>query len=392
MQRLAKSAARITGGAHLPRRRLCTVDFKKLLASGHPACNISSSVVEKVGKRLHLRPNHPLNLVKCKIENYFNAYAVLSGQETFKLFDDLSPIVDTKSCFDDLLVAEGHVSRRPSDTYYITDDTVLRTHTSAHQSHLIRSGETAFLCTGDVYRRDEIDSSHYPVFHQMEGVRIFERGSDKKVVEEDLKAVLTGLVHHLFGAVQMRLKADYFPFTEPSFEVEVLFNDKWLEVLGCGVIHDEVMARAGQAGRVGWAFGLGLERLAMIQFCIPDIRLFWTDDERFLGQFKGLDAFSSTTFQPYSKYPFCWKDVSFWLPARGFHKNDLFELIRNAAGDIVERVDLIDEFLNKKTGLTSHAYRIYYRHMDRNLTNAEVDSMQARIRVDLERELRVTLR
>lgn len=272
------------------------------------------------------------------------------------------------------------------------------THTSAHQIELMRSGADAFLCSGDVFRRDEIDSSHYPVFHQMEGVRIFREeeisglstDEAKKKAEKELKDTLSGLAKHLFGDVEMRWNADYFPFTEPSFELEVQFEGKWLEVLGCGVIHDEVFDNAGRAGQVGWAFGLGLERLAMVLFQIPDIRLFWTDDERFHSQFT---ADNITKFVSYSKYPLCYKDVSFWLPTeRDIHGNDVYEVIRDVAGDMVEKVELFDEFFNKKTSRTSHAYRITYRHMSRNLTNEEVDEVQWEVRDKLVERLSVVLR
>ncbi len=169
----------------------------------------------------------------------------------------------------------------------------------------------------------------------MEGVRIFPNLGNlsvlekKKIIENDLKNILTGLARELFGNVEMRWNEDYFPFTEPSFELEVLFNGEWLEVLGCGVIHDEVMTAAGKSGEYGWAFGLGLERLAMILFDIPDIRLFWSKDERFSSQFKEGVV---NKFIPYSKYPMCYKDVSFWLPKSGtfnkeFHQNDVYEVI-----------------------------------------------------------------
>ena len=103
---------------------------------------------------------------------------------------------------------------------------------------------------------------------------------------------------HLFGPVEKKWSEDYFPFTDPSFECEILYEGEWLEVLGCGVIHTEVLDMSGRGDRRGWAFGLGLERLAMILFKIPDIRLFWTDDERFHSQFKAGEI---TTFKPYSK-------------------------------------------------------------------------------------------
>lgn len=161
-------------------------------------------------------------------------------------------------------------------------------------------------------------------------------------VEDDLKGVLTGLCQDLFGKdVTMRWNEDYFPFTTPSFEVEVWYQDKWLEVLGCGIIHEGVLKNAGVwggeaigaavaqgKGKVGWAFGLGLERLAMVLFGIPDIRLFWSDDPRFLSQFK--EGQFNTKFHPFSKFPPCYKDVSFWLPDAKegieFHINEVYEV------------------------------------------------------------------
>lgn len=372
-----------------------------ILKTPHPRNNIPANVLDKIGRNLHLQPSHPLGIIKTLIESYFSTYASgKQGHPSFKTFDNLAPLVDTKSCFDDLRVAPDHVSRKPTDTYYATEDTVLRTHTSAHQTRFISSGERAFLCTGDVYRRDEIDSSHYPVFHQMEGVRIYQNSDfpagvtsiadRKKVVENDLKDVLTGLARHLFGKeCEIRWREDYFPFTEPSFELEVFFQGDWLEVLGCGVIHDEVMATSGKSGEIGWAFGLGLERLAMVLFSIPDIRLFWSTDERFSSQFK---AGKIAKFVPYSKFPMCYKDISFWLPPTGAHVNDVYDIIRTTAGDLVERVQLFDEFTHPKTGKSSQAYRVTYRHMDRSLTNAEVDEVQATVRQTLIKLLGVELR
>jgi phenylalanyl-tRNA synthetase alpha chain len=146
-----------------------------------------------------------------------------------------------------------------------------------------------------------------------------------------LKHILTGLARHLFGDVEMRWNEDFFPFTHPSFELEVLFQNEWLEVLGCGVVHPEVMANSGRPKEIGWAFGLGLERLAMILFGIPDIRLFWSSDPRFISQFQDGKV---TKFIPYSKYPMCYKDVSFWIPKqdslgpdeKAFHVHDVYEV------------------------------------------------------------------
>eukprot|EP00968_Pinguiococcus_pyrenoidosus_P002946 scaffold172_cov254-Pinguiococcus_pyrenoidosus.AAC.20 len=294
---------------------------------------------------------------------------------------------------------QDHVSRSPSDTYYINDELMLRGHTSAHQATLLQNGFDNFLCSGDVYRRDEIDASHYPVFHQMEGVRVFPHlepaaGSDpvqgNKEVEADLKDALEGMVDAVFGPVEKRWIDAYFPFTEPSFELEIFYNDEWLEVLGCGVMQQDILRKAGRGEQPGWAFGLGLERLAMVLFDVPDIRLFWSNDERFIKQFKDGEI---TKFKSFSKYPACYKDVSFWIDEETpFHPNDLAEIVRGVGGDLVEEVKLIDEFTHPKTGKTSNAFRINYRSMERSLTNEEVNEMQDRVRDQLVDAFKVELR
>jgi phenylalanyl-tRNA synthetase alpha chain len=194
----------------------------------------------------------------------------------------------------------------------------------------------------------------------------------------------------------MRWIDAYFPFTHPSFELEIFYQNEWLEVLGCGVIEPEIIKTSTRNDKLlGWAFGLGLERLAMVLFSIPDIRLFWSNDKRFLDQFASGEM--NVTFVPYSKYPPCFKDISFWIPkdtntATPFHVNNLYEGVRGIAGDLVEQVQLIDEFIHPKTGRTSHCYRIMYRSMDRNLTNEEIDLLQDRVRAFVQDELKVELR
>ena len=364
----------------------------------HPKNNVPKHIAELVGRGLHENPNHPLGIINAKIKEYF-----ASLPENYEFFLGEDPIVTTKQCFDDLRIEPDHPGRSPSDTYYITDTTLLRTHTSAHQSQHLRDGHECFLCAGDVYRRDEIDSSHYPAFHQLEGVKLFDKdviGDSNKLtgeewtsskecqlIADDLKSTLEGLMDHLFGPVEKRWSSDYFPFTDPSFECEILYEGEWLEVLGCGVIHTEVLDMSGRSDRRGWAFGLGLERLAMILFKIPDIRLFWSEDERFIKQFKEGQI---TEFKPYSKYPPCYKDIAFWIP-ESYVENDFYEMARGIAGDLVEKIDLTDEFTNKKTGKTSKCYRITYRSMDRSLTDEEVNAMQDELR-DKVADLKVEVR
>lgn len=366
-----------------------TVDYAvaSRYMSDDPKCNVPPHIAGLVGRGLHTKEDHPIGIIRGKIEEYFKALP-----EEYHIFDAEDPIVTTTQCFDDLRIDPDHPGRSPSDTYYITDDTLLRTHTSAHQSQHLRDGYECFLCAGDVYRRDEIDASHYPAFHQLEAVKLFPppqmeaakdltgedwiNSDECQLIAKDLKQVLEGLMDHLFGETEKKWSEDYFPFTEPSYELEIMYEGEWLEVLGCGVVHSEVLDMSGRSDRRGWAFGLGLERLAMILFQIPDIRLFWTDDARFHTQFSKNNI---TPFKSYSKFPPVFKDIAFWLP-ENYQENDFFELARGVAGDLVEKIECIDEFTNPKTNRSSKCYRIAYRSMDRSLTNDEIDALQDGLR------------
>jgi phenylalanyl-tRNA synthetase alpha chain len=363
---------------------------------------IPVNIKEKIGKNLHLQEGHPLNLIKQKIEGYFANTFDSSGFDCFRFFDSFDPCVSTKANFDDLLIPEGHPSRAPTDTFYPNPGTVLRTHTSAHQTQLLKEGKRYFLVTGDVYRKDTVDATHYPVFHQVEGVWVppddfwpktqtWQQCDTNLAAQKHLQSTLEGLAHHLFGDIECRWSDDYFPFTDPSWELEILFNGEWLEVLGCGLIQNQILTNCGMGKATGWAFGLGLERLAMILYKISDIRLFWSEDARFLDQFKDKSPEDEITFVSYSKYPPVYKDISFWTHPGPYHQNDLHQIIREVAGDLVEEVKLIDEFTHPKHGKTNHTYRITYRSMDRSLTNEEINALQEQVRTKVE-QLPVELR
>ncbi|XP_069769606.1 phenylalanine--tRNA ligase, mitochondrial isoform X2 [Narcine bancroftii] len=338
--------------------------------------NVTPKILSLVGKSLLNQINHPLWLIKERIKDHFYThYLSRYRNPLFSVYDNLSPVVSTEQNFDSLLIPPDHASRKKGDNFYLNQTNMLRAHTSAHQRDLIQAGLNAFLVFGDVYRRDEIDKSHYPVFHQMEGVRlftnhelfanvkngeeldIFEKGSRTpckqqshtleavKLLEFDLKQTLNKVMTHLFGkGLEIRWVDCYFPFTHPSFEMEIKFQGEWLEVLGCGIMEQQLINSAGAQDRIGYAFGLGLERLAMILFGIPDIRLFWSEDERFFKQFQVTHIDQNITFQPISKYPPLINDISFWIPREGYEENDFYDLVRNIAGDLVEKVSLIDQF------------------------------------------------
>lgn len=199
--------------------------------------------------------------------------------------------------------------------------------------------------------------------------------------------------------LKLRWVEAYFPFTSPSWELEVFWQGDWLELLGCGVIKQDLLISSDVPNRIGWAFGLGLERIAMLLFNIPDIRLFWSRDERFLSQFRAGEI---TRFKPFSKYPACYKDVSFWLPsaspaaaaggAAPLHPNDVMEIVREVGGPLAEDVKLIDEFTHPKTHRKSMCYRINYQSMETTLTNEEANEVHDRIRDRLASQLGVDLR
>ena len=186
----------------------------------------------------------------------------------------------------------------------------------------------------------------------------------------------------------MRWVDAYFPFTEPSAELEIYYEGQWLEILGCGVFRDGVLKNAGldPQQKTAWAFGLGLERLAMTLFNIQDIRLFWTKDKRFLKQFKEGQIIK---FKSYSKFPPCFKYFSFYVNS-SFQETDFHELVRHIEGDKAEVVKLIDKYI--KNGRESHCYRINFRHMDKNLTNEEINLLQSKIREEIVNTLKLELR
>ncbi len=388
--------------------------------------NVTPTIANRVGRNLHHISNHPINIIKQRVVHHFQkTYVTRTGNAVYAHFDNVSPVVSTEQNFDSLLVPPNHIARSKNDNYYVNSTTVLRAHTSAHQRDFIRMGLDKFLVTGDVYRRDEIDSSHYPAFHQMEGVGLFSRdelfgpaGDSPELFEHDsietdekqgehtidavmamelnLKQTLTNLVKDLFGHdLETRWNSCYFPFTHPSYELEIKFQGEWLEVLGSGIMRQPILANGGANGKIGWAFGLGLDRLAMLLFDIPDIRLFWSEDPRFIEQFQtvGIELDTNVKFKAFSKFPPCIKDISFWLPDKSeFSENDFFETVRSVGEDLVERVELIDKFQHPKTGRTSHCYRVTYRSMDKTFTNEEINVIQNRIRESVPQKLGVEIR
>ena len=204
----------------------------------------------------------------------------------FKIID--GPEVETEEFnFDMLNIKESHPARQMHDTFYLNNKSnLLRTHTSPVQIRgmLEKKPPLAFISSGKVFRKDD-DSTHLPMFHQIEGIYV-----DHDVSFANLKHLIFKIVHSLFGKdLEIRFRPSYFPFTEPSAEVDILSkNGQWLEILGCGIVNPKVLENCNISSKdfSGMAFGLGIERIAMLKYDINDIRDFYKSNLDFLNQFK----------------------------------------------------------------------------------------------------------
>ncbi len=243
------------------------------------------------GKKQTLGHKHPMYNVLDQIKDIFigMGFEIVDGPEV-----ELADYNFTK-----LNIDEGHPSREWTDTFYFTEDSsiLLRTQTSPMQIHAMETKELPIrmIAPGRVYRKDEVDATHSPMFHQIEGMVI-----DKGITMADLKATLNLVVEKIYGkGTVTRFRPHHFPFTEPSCELDIQCHkcggvgcptckgEGWIEVLGAGMVHPKVLAGCGIDPDVysGWAFGMGLERLAMGEYKITDLRLIFENDVRFLEQF-----------------------------------------------------------------------------------------------------------
>ena len=216
------------------------------------------------------------------------------------------------------------------------------------------------------------------VFHQIDGWYLAPK-SLKTIGTKELEEALGNIAIAVFGSnVKYRLNKDIFPYTDPSLEMEVEIEGKWVEVVGCGVVKGNVLEKLGvdSSNYTGWAFGFGLERLAIVSMNLPDIRLLWSNDPRVTKQLQ-----LGRKFVEVSKFPPITRDISFVVEA-DFIPNDYFDLIRDLGGDLVEQVSLLDKYENAEkfgAGKISYTYRIIYRSNERTLTIEEINPIQEKI-------------
>ncbi len=241
------------------------------------------------GKRKSVGKLHPLSQVQRELENIFigMGFSIVEGPD----------VEYDHYCFEALNMPKDHPARDTQDTFYITDNILLRTQTSSVQIRTMENEKPPIkiISPGRVYRSDAVDATHSPLFHQLEGLVI-----DKGITMSDLAGTLEAFVRALYGdGMKIRFRPHHFPYTEPSAEVDMSCfacgqkgcsmckGEGWIEILGCGMVHAEVLRGCGIDPEVysGFAFGIGIERVAMMKYDIDDMRLLYENDIRFLKQF-----------------------------------------------------------------------------------------------------------
>lgn len=312
---------------------------------------------------------------------------------SFKNFDiiDTPEVISPKVVFDLFNFPKDHPARSASDSYYVDNEHILRPHTSLMWKYyfdipeviakLGRYGSVGALSYGKVYRRDEIDWQHTNILHQFDGLFVC-RKDIKTIVQSDLETICSEVTRSLLGnEIKEDFRVDSFPYTDPSIEMNVAWDDKWVEVNGAGIVHPQVLWNLGINADLynGWAFGFGVDRLAMLKMKIPDIRLLRSTDERVTNQLKDINHI----YELVSKYPPVVRDISFIVDKSDFNLNAYYETVRYTVGDeFVEEVKILDQYENdKKFGENkiSYTFRITYRNIDRTLTNIEVNEMHEKL-------------
>lgn len=311
-------------------------------------------------------------------------------------------IVTVEENFDVLNTSKDHPSRRESDTYYLDKEHILRTQTTTVWPYCLRDdsirrileeeGKIGIMAPGIVFRKDEIDRSHYPAFNQVDGLYICKK-SDHVITQKELEDIQADAAKAVFGKdCEFRFLVDSFPFTDPSVQIEVKFGDKWLELSGSGLVHTQCLKNFGLDPEIynGWAFGFGIDRWAMIKMNIPDIRILWSDDARITSQFKDINS----KYKEVSKFPETTRDISFIID-KNINLNNYYEIVRDFADDLIEEVKLLDEYENEEKfgkDKKSYTFRIAYRSLERTLTNEEINKIQEKIREKTEKDLGAVLR
>lgn len=332
---------------------------------------------------------HAIRMVYEKIENYMRESHLASDVRVYRP----EPIVSVVDNYDNLLISADNISRSSTYTHYVDKENILRTHTSAHLPGILRelSGQddwtdVVILLPGLAYRRDISDKKHVGEVHMLEMWRVVKTATVKKIVKDDLLAVVRGVASVAAPGWDLRIEDSPHPYTNQGIEVNAVKDGRDIEILECGLIKEKILENAGLDPEKysGWALGMGLDRLVMTLKNIPDIRYLRSKNPRIHEQMKNLDEYHEVSNQPTIK-----RDLSYCVPV-DYVEEDISVDIREALGDDIGALESVEvlsktphddlpENIRQRLGCQKNQknvlVRITLRHLERSITNDEANSI-----------------
>jgi phenylalanyl-tRNA synthetase alpha chain len=338
--------------------------------------------------------NHAIQLVYEKIKQKIETTHTTSDIRVCRK----DPIVSTEDNYDNLLIASDNISRSSTYTHYVDTTHILRTHTSAHMPSILRElsqstdswNDVVVLLPGLAYRRDVSDKKHVAQVHMLEMWRIVKNSSHSKITKTDLLQVVEAVAETAAPGWQLRIIDSPHPYTQQGIEVNAVLGDRDIEILECGLISDEILARSGLDPSLysGWAMGMGLDRLVMTLKNIPDIRYLRSTNPKIAEQMTHLAAYREVSHQP----AIC-RDMSYSVP-QNYVEEDISEDIRKSLakdGDVLESVQLLTETpyallppvarerLGCQKDQKNVLVRITLRHLVHSITNSQANDLYERV-------------
>jgi phenylalanyl-tRNA synthetase alpha chain len=337
---------------------------------------------------------HAVKLLYQKIEDYMRAAHPNSEVIVYRQ----KPIVAVEDNYDKLLIGKENISRSSTYTHYADDNHILRTHTSAHMPQILEDlakrddwEDVVVLLPGLAYRRDVTDKTHLGVLHQLDMWRVIKNSPQKPaIVKDDLLAVVKGVADVAAPGWKLRIVDNPHPYTKQGIEVNAVKDGRDIEILECGLTSDQLLQNSGLDPKEysGWALGMGLDRLVMTLKAVPDIRYLRSANPDIAKQMVDLSLYNEVSHQPSVK-----RDISYSIP-KGYVEEDINEDIREALGDkvnVLESVEVLSETAYQKLPVNIRErlgcdptqknvlIRITLRHLERSLTNQEVNQIYSDI-------------
>lgn len=336
---------------------------------------------------------HAIKMVYEKIEQYMRSTHPMSEVRVYR--ED--PIVAVEDNYDNLLIQKDNISRSSTYTHYVDNGSVLRTHTSAHLPGILRElalrsdwEDILILLPGLAYRRDVSDKKHVSEVHMLEMWRVVKNSARNLIVKDDLLTVVKGVAATAAPGWELRIEDSPHPYTNEGIEVNAVMGDRDIEILECGLIKEQILGNAGLDPKAhsGWALGMGLDRLVMTLKNIPDVRYLRSANPKIAEQMTHLGPYREVSRQPAIA-----RDLSYSVPSQ-YVEEDISADIRDALGsdvDILEEVQILSETsydqlaekIRKRLGMKSDQknvlVRITLRHLERSITNTEVNKLYEQV-------------